>query len=96
MSEPLQFTPIDRETWPRRPYFDHYFKAVRCSYSVSCALDITELLASCASTDVKFYPAIIHCIAHAVNRVEEMRVCFDKNEVLGTWNFMSSQVQNVV
>ncbi|MCC8180874.1 MAG: type A chloramphenicol O-acetyltransferase [Planctomycetes bacterium] len=88
MEQP-RFTPIDLDTWPRKPYFNHYYKAVRCSYSVTCTLDITELRRCCAEAKVKLYPALIYCLAQAVNQVEEMRVCFDSNPVLGTWNFMT-------
>ncbi len=56
---------------------------------MSSALDITELLECSADAKVKLYPAMIHAIAYAVNQVEEMRVCFDQNAVLGTWNFMT-------
>ncbi len=89
MHEPLRFTPIDMDTWPRKPYFEHYYDTVRCSYSVSCVLDITEMIKRCVEARVKFYPAIIYCISRAVNQVEAMRVCFDTNAVLGTWNYMS-------
>ena len=29
------FTPIDRENWSRKEYFDHYFKEVPCTYSIT-------------------------------------------------------------
>ena len=39
----MNLTLIDRETWPRRAYFEHYFTNVPCTYSAVFRLDI-ELL----------------------------------------------------
>ena len=84
-----KFQPIDPARWPRQPYFEHYFNTVRCTYSVTANIDVSPLLERCKETGVKFNPAMIHCISAAVNRVPEMRVCFDEKDVLGTWDFMS-------
>lgn len=37
----MEFVKIDPETWPRREYFEHYFSAVPCTYSITVKLDIT-------------------------------------------------------
>ena len=39
----MNLTLIDRETRPRRAYFEHYFTHVPCTYSAVFRLDI-ELL----------------------------------------------------
>jgi Chloramphenicol O-acetyltransferase len=84
-----RFQAIDPAAWPRQPYFDHYFNAVRCTYSVAADIDVSALLERCKATGAKFYPAMIYCIATAVNRLPEMRVCFDRGGTLGMWDFMS-------
>lgn len=38
------FDLIDLEKWPRKPYFDHYYKQVNCTYSITVHIDITDLL----------------------------------------------------
>lgn len=83
------FQSVDLATWPRQPYFDHYFNAVRCSYSVTANIDVSKLLERCKEKGVKFYPAMIYCISAAVNRLPEMRVCFGDNGMLGIWDFMT-------
>lgn len=39
----MLFTRIDKKTWPRSAYFDHYFTQVPCTYSAVFKLDITRL-----------------------------------------------------
>lgn len=39
----MDFTVIDLARWPRRTYFQHYLKAVPCTYSVTTKLDITPV-----------------------------------------------------
>ena len=34
----MTFTRIDRSTWPREPYFHHYFTQVPCTYSATFRL----------------------------------------------------------
>ena len=37
------FTRINMESWERKEYFLHYYHDVRCTYSVTINLDITEI-----------------------------------------------------
>ena len=60
----MEFIPIDKETWPRREYFDHYFSAVPCFYSMTTALDITRL----RQEKVRLYPALLYLLTQTVNR----------------------------
>lgn len=50
----MTFTKINRETWSRKEYFDHYFDQVPCTYSAVFKLDITKLRRS----GKKLYPAM--------------------------------------
>src|SRR5699024_1979871 len=52
----MQFEKIDRETWTRREYFEHYFGAVPCTYSMTVKLDITPILES----GRKLYPSLLY------------------------------------
>ena len=39
------FKLIDKDTWKRKPYFDHYFNQIRCTYSITVNIDISEVIA---------------------------------------------------
>lgn len=84
-----QFEIIDLNTWPRKFYFDHYYEQVKCTYSITANIDITQLLSACKKTSIKLYPAMIHIITTAVNSIEELRTSHNAEGQLGTWNFMS-------
>lgn len=74
----MTFTKIDRETWPRKEYFDHYFTKVPCTYSATFQLDITALRQS----GRKLYPSMLYFLSTLVNRHPEFRmVCRPGGEV---------------
>lgn len=78
------FTLIDRDTWAREPYFQHYFTHVPCTYSVSAKLDITAL----RRAGLKLYPAMLYCLTTVVNRHPEFRTSFDQEGRLGIYDSM--------
>ncbi len=83
------FHPIDKDSWPRKPYFEHYSNHVRCTYSMTADLDITLLRTELKTNGIKLYPALIHMIATVVNRHSAFRTCFDSEGRLGIWDRMS-------
>jgi chloramphenicol O-acetyltransferase type A len=83
------FNPIDRDSWSRQPYFEHYLNQVRCTYSMTAEMDITQLRAEIKRMGMKLYPALIHMIATVVNRHCEFRTCLDSKGRLGVWDRMS-------
>ncbi|MFI4956615.1 MAG: CatA-like O-acetyltransferase [Gammaproteobacteria bacterium] len=83
------FTFIDVNNWPRKPYFDHYYNKVKCTRSITADIDIGFLLKICKERSIKLYPAMIHIIARAVNQMEELRTSYNEHGELGTWDFMS-------
>lgn len=85
----MNFNPIDLENWSRKPYFEHYLNNVRCSYSMTAAIDITRLLAVSKSMGVKLYPVFLHMITTVVNRHREFRTCYAADGQLGYWDSMS-------
>lgn len=80
----MTFTPIDREHWARREYFDHYFSQVPCTYSVVFKLDITRL----RQQGRKLYPTMLYLIAGEVNRWEEFRTALNGRGELGVYDQM--------
>ena len=69
----MTFTPIDREHWARKEYFDHYFSHVPCTYSTVFQLDITPI----RRQGQKLYPTMLYHIAGEVNRREEFRTALN-------------------
>ena len=65
----MTFTPIDRETWPRREYFDHYVTRNPCTYSMTVPLDVTNI----KKRGLRLYPALLYALATVVNRHQEFR-----------------------
>lgn len=78
------FHPIDLSKWERKEYFDHYFSAVPCTYSMTVKLDITRLVQS----KEKLYPAMLYCLAKAVNRSRELKTVLSSNGQLGWFEKM--------
>ena len=80
----MTFTPIRRETWARREYFDHYFTQVPCTYSAVFKLDITLLRRSGQG----LYPAMLYCISTVVNRHEEFRMVLNAQGQVGYYDLV--------
>lgn len=80
----MTFTPIDREHWPRKAYFDHYFSQVPCTYSAVFKLDITRL----RQQGQKLYPTMLYHIAAEVNCREEFRTARNGAGQVGVYDQM--------
>ena len=80
----MTFTPIDRETWARKEYFDHYLSQVPCTYSAVFQLDITRL----RREERKLYPTMLYHIAGEVNRWTEFRAALNGAGQLGVYDRM--------
>ena len=63
----MSFHRVDLENWPRRPYFEHYFHTLPCTYSMTADVDVTVLLPWLKEKGMRFYPAVIFGLARAVN-----------------------------
>lgn len=85
----MNFNPIDMDNWSRKPYFEHYLNHVRCTYSMTANIDITDLLSAAKNNGIKLYPALIHMISTVVNRHIEFRTCFNSEGKLGYWDSLS-------
>ena len=40
----MVFEKIDKNSWNRKEYFDHYFASVPCTYSMTVKVDITQII----------------------------------------------------
>ena len=77
----MTFTPIDKATWPRREYFDHYVTRNPCTYSMTVRLDVTNI----KKRGLRLYPALLYALATVVNRHQEFR-CSIREGVLGFYD----------
>ena len=83
------FKPIDTNSWKRKPYFDHYFNQVRCTYSITVNIDIRNVLSFKDRNKVKLYPLLIYVISKAVNKYEEFRTAINDRGEIGVWETLS-------
>ena len=83
------FKPIDTSSWNRKPYFDHYFNQIRCTYSITANIDITNVLSFKDRNKVKLYPLLIYVISKAVNKYEEFRTAINDRGEIGVWETLS-------
>lgn len=80
----MNFTIINRETWDRKEYFDHYFSNIPCTYSMTTKLDITKLI----NSNRKLYPTMLYLISKVVNNKDEFRISLDMNGQVGIFDEM--------
>ena len=80
----MVFEKIDRTTWDREEYFQHYFSHVPCTYSITVKLDITAL----KDRQQKLYPTMLYYLTTVVNRHPEFRTALNEQGELGIYRQM--------
>ena len=80
----MVFEKIDRTTWDRKEYFQHYFSHVPCTYSITVKLDITAL----KDRQQKLYPTMLYYLTTVVNRHPEFRTALNEQGELGIYREM--------
>lgn len=80
----MVFEKIDRTTWDRKEYFQHYFSHVPCTYSITVKLDITAL----KDRQQKLYPTMLYYLTTVVNRHPEFRTALNEQGELGIYRQM--------
>lgn len=80
----MDYNIIDRDTWSRREYFEHYLNNVPCTYSVTTTVDITAI----KKQKLKLYPTMLYFITKMVNRYEQFRTAFRPDGTLVTYHDM--------
>lgn len=84
----MGFNLIDMEKWKRKEWFEHYLNEVRCTYSMTVNIDITNLQVIRKTHNVKLYPILIFFLSEVVNKFEEFRMDFDDYGKLGYWDIV--------
>ncbi|GAA1744125.1 CatA-like O-acetyltransferase [Aeromicrobium alkaliterrae] len=71
----MEPTPIDLDTWNRRDHFEHYRRAVACTFSLTAEVDVTAFVAAMASSPRSSYVSQVWALSTVVNRHDELRMC---------------------
>lgn len=85
----MKFNLIDKENWSRKSYFDYYMNNIKCTYSMTANIEITDLLMQVKRNNIKLYPILIYMTSKIVNSHKELRTSFDEEGNLGYWESMS-------
>lgn len=81
----MNYRVVDRESWSRREYFEHYLKAVPCTYSMTVKLDITGI----RQNGLPLYPTMLYLLAKTVNQFDQFRTAFRSDGTLVIYDEMS-------
>ena len=74
----MEYTVIDLERWPRREFYEHYMRAVPCTYSMTVRLDITNI----RRRGYRLYPALLWQLTCAVDACEPFRMALRGDELV--------------
>lgn len=77
---------IDMETWPRREHYRYYRGTLKCGYSLTARLDVTEAVAFARTHGRRFYGCFLYAAARTVNEMEEMKLMTAPDGALGIWD----------
>lgn len=74
MNKEIKFTPLDLKEWQRGEIFYYFSKAAPTEYSLTVDLDITEMLNTLKSADIKFFPAYLWLVTRTLNLQTEFKI----------------------
>lgn len=77
---------IDMETWPRREHYRYYRSALKCGYSLTARLDVTETVMFARTHGRRFYGCFLYAAAKTVNGMEEMKLMTAPDGAPGIWD----------
>lgn len=84
----MNFIEIQMEQWARKEHYEHYINNVRCSYSITVDIDITNLQIRLKERGLKAYPAQIFMLSTVVNQLPEFRMTVNAEQRLGYWEII--------
>ncbi len=83
-----QFTPIDKETWPRKALFELYTRSwMEMTYSASMKLRAEKLVKLLKARGQKLVPALLYIFSREISRDQAFTVAI-QDGVLGSWDKM--------
>lgn len=79
---------INIEGWKRKEHFTVYRDAVKCGFSLTFKLDISQVIPFIKERGYKFYPVMIYLITKAVNQHPEFKMAMKDNELI-VWDYVN-------
>ena len=81
---------IDMDTWPRRECYEYYATGSKCMCAISADIDVTDLYKKTAALKKDFDVAILYVTTKVLNRHEEFRVGYCReNGRLMIWDYIN-------
>ena len=77
---------IDLETWPRREHYRYYREFLKCGYSITARLDVTEAVRFAHAQKKRFFGCFLYAAARAVNSMDEMKMMTAPDGTPGIWD----------
>lgn len=71
----MKYKYINLDNWDRKEYFNHYYKKVPCTYSMTVKLDISTI----KEQNLKLYPTMLYVITKIVNKYDEFKTFIDND-----------------
>lgn len=84
MEQP-RYRKIDMKTWPRREHFPYYRDFLKCGYSLTARVEVTEAVRFARETERRFFGCFLYAAARTVNGMEEMRMMVTPEGEPGIW-----------
>lgn len=78
---------INIEEWKRKEHFTAYRDAVKCGFSLTVKLDISQVVPFVKEQGYKFYPVMIYLISKAVNQHPEFKMAMKDGELI-VWDYV--------
>lgn len=88
MRKEIRFTLLDLTTWKRGEMFYYFSKMAPTGYSLTVDLDITEMLHTLKSADIKFFPAYLWLVTKTLNLQTEFKIA-QKDGQLGYYDTLT-------
>lgn len=82
----MKFNYIDFDSFPRKEHFQHYHSNVKCSYSLTVNIDITQIYNTAKEKGKKLYPSLIWWLSNGVNTFDFMRFEHDSEGRVGFYD----------
>ncbi|MDM1347899.1 type A chloramphenicol O-acetyltransferase [Myroides marinus] len=78
----MNYQKFDIENWNRKEHFYHFKDQLRCGFSLTTKIDISQVIPFIKEHGYKFYPTIIYLISKAVNKHQEFKLAMKDNELI--------------
>jgi chloramphenicol O-acetyltransferase type A len=78
----MSYKKVNIENWKRKEHFIAYRGAMKCGFSLTVKIEITQVLSFIKEKGFKFYPTMIYLLSKAVNKHQEFRMAMKDKELI--------------